>query len=73
MEEQQEHAILFAATLLCTRKLIETIEFDKPVGCDDPVCAEDTRVDDVEQAGHGKTVLYRPGDRGGGVHLGADR
>lgn len=30
MEEQREHAILFAATLLCARKLIETMESDKP-------------------------------------------
>jgi hypothetical protein len=30
MEEQRKHAILFAATLLCARKLIETIESDKP-------------------------------------------
>lgn len=30
MEEQRKHAILFAATLLCGRKLIETIESDKP-------------------------------------------
>ena len=30
MEEQREHAILFAATLLCARKLIETIESEKP-------------------------------------------
>jgi hypothetical protein len=26
MEEQRKHAILFAATLLCARKLIESIE-----------------------------------------------
>jgi len=30
MEEQRKHAILFAATLLCARKLIETIESSKP-------------------------------------------
>jgi hypothetical protein len=30
MEEQRKHAILFAATLLCARKLIESIESDKP-------------------------------------------
>jgi len=30
MEEQRKHAILFAATLLCARKLIETIDSDKP-------------------------------------------
>jgi len=30
MEEQRKHAILFAATLLCARKMIETIESDKP-------------------------------------------
>jgi len=30
MEEQRKYAILFAATLLCARKLIETIESDKP-------------------------------------------
>ena len=30
MEEQRKHAILFAATLLCARKLIETIESEKP-------------------------------------------
>jgi hypothetical protein len=30
MEEQRKHAILFAATLLCARKLIETMESDKP-------------------------------------------
>jgi hypothetical protein len=30
MEEQRKHPILFAATLLCARKLIETIESDKP-------------------------------------------
>ena len=29
-EEQRKHAILFAATLLCGWKRIETIEFDKP-------------------------------------------
>jgi hypothetical protein len=28
--EQRKHAILFAATLLCARKLIETMESDKP-------------------------------------------
>jgi hypothetical protein len=30
MTEERKHAILFAATLLCARKLIETIEADKP-------------------------------------------
>jgi hypothetical protein len=30
MEEERKHAILFAATLLCARKLIETIDSDKP-------------------------------------------
>jgi hypothetical protein len=30
MDEQRKHAILFAATLLCARKLVETIEADKP-------------------------------------------
>jgi len=30
MEDQRKHAIPFAATLLCARKLIETIESDKP-------------------------------------------
>lgn len=30
MEEQRKHAILFAATLLCARKVIETIDSDKP-------------------------------------------
>jgi hypothetical protein len=30
MEEQHKHAILFAATLSCARKLIESIEADKP-------------------------------------------
>jgi hypothetical protein len=30
MEEKRKHAILFAAMLLCARKLIESIEADKP-------------------------------------------
>jgi hypothetical protein len=30
MEEQRKHAILFAATLLCARKVIESMESDKP-------------------------------------------
>ena len=30
MTEEGKHAILFAATLLCARKLIETMESDKP-------------------------------------------
>jgi len=30
MEEKRKHAILFAATLLCARKLIEVIDSDKP-------------------------------------------
>ena len=30
MTEDRKHAILFAATLLCARKLIETMESDKP-------------------------------------------
>ena len=30
MEEQRKHAFLLAAALLCARKLIETIESDKP-------------------------------------------
>ena len=30
MTEARKRAILFAATLLCARKLIETIESDKP-------------------------------------------
>jgi len=30
MTEERKHAILFAATLLCARKMIETIESDKP-------------------------------------------
>jgi hypothetical protein len=30
MDEQRKHAILFAATLLCARKMIETMESDKP-------------------------------------------
>jgi len=29
MEEQRKHAILFGATLLCARKLIETVESDE--------------------------------------------
>jgi hypothetical protein len=30
MTEDRKHAILFAATLLCARKLIETMESDNP-------------------------------------------
>jgi hypothetical protein len=30
MTEERKHAILFAATLLSARKLIETIDSDKP-------------------------------------------
>jgi hypothetical protein len=30
MTEERKHAILFAATLLCARKLIDVIESDKP-------------------------------------------
>ena len=30
MSEERKCAILFAATLLCARKLIETMESDKP-------------------------------------------
>jgi hypothetical protein len=30
MTEERKHAILFAATLLCARKMIETMESDKP-------------------------------------------
>jgi hypothetical protein len=30
MTGERKHAILFAATLLCARKLIETIDSDKP-------------------------------------------
>ena len=30
MTEERKHAILFAATLLCARKLIETMDSDKP-------------------------------------------
>ena len=30
MTEERKYAILFAATLLCARKLIETMESDKP-------------------------------------------
>jgi hypothetical protein len=30
MTEERKHAILFAATLLCARKLIEVIDSDKP-------------------------------------------
>ena len=30
MNEERKQAILFAATLLCARKLIETIDSDKP-------------------------------------------
>jgi hypothetical protein len=30
MTEDRKHAILFAATLLCARKMIETMESDKP-------------------------------------------
>ncbi len=30
MTEGRKHAILFGATLLCARKLIETIESDRP-------------------------------------------
>ena len=30
MTEDRKHAILCAATLLCARKLIETMESDKP-------------------------------------------
>jgi hypothetical protein len=29
-EEQRKHAILFAATLLCARKMIDWMESDKP-------------------------------------------
>jgi hypothetical protein len=30
MTEERKHAILFAATLLCTRKMIEIMDSDKP-------------------------------------------
>jgi hypothetical protein len=30
MTKERKHAILFAATPLCARKLVETIESDKP-------------------------------------------
>ena len=30
MEPRRKYALLFAATLLCARKLIESIESDKP-------------------------------------------
>jgi hypothetical protein len=30
MTEDRKHAILFAATILCARKLIDCIESDKP-------------------------------------------
>ena len=30
MTEERKHALLFATTMLCSRKLIETIESDKP-------------------------------------------
>jgi hypothetical protein len=30
MTEERKHAILFAATLLCARRMIETMESDKP-------------------------------------------
>ena len=30
MTEERKHAILFAATLLCARKIIETIDSDRP-------------------------------------------
>ncbi len=30
MNEERKHAILFATTLLCARKLIESIQSDKP-------------------------------------------
>ena len=30
MTEERKHAILFAATLRCARKIIETMESDKP-------------------------------------------
>jgi hypothetical protein len=30
MTEERKYAILFAATLLCARKMIETMESDKP-------------------------------------------
>jgi hypothetical protein len=30
MTEERKHAILFAATILSARKLIDCIEFDKP-------------------------------------------
>ena len=30
MTEERKQAMLFAATLLCARKMIETIESDKP-------------------------------------------
>ena len=30
MEERQQYAILFAVTLVCARKLIESMESDKP-------------------------------------------
>jgi hypothetical protein len=30
MTEERKHAVLFAATLLCARKLVETMKSDKP-------------------------------------------
>lgn len=30
MTEERKHALLFAATLLCARKMIETIDSDRP-------------------------------------------
>jgi hypothetical protein len=30
MEEQRKHAILFAATIPCARKIIDSMDLDKP-------------------------------------------
>jgi hypothetical protein len=52
MTEERKHAILFAATLLSARKLIDIMDSDRP-----------------NFAG----VFRGQGDRGSGIHPGADR
>ncbi len=65
MDEQRRHAILFAAALLCARKLLPLMETDEPKPAQEPL-TEHFRWRAVEQAHRLLEIIDKswPGETG---------
>jgi hypothetical protein len=61
MTEERKHAILFAATLLSARRLIESIHLDKPDMAEAYFVDRAIKAAEfiLEQSGSGEVILFR--------------